>query len=1287
MRELLAVFCILPYLAVEAVDPSSKRTEALNPIIRRQRHHRYPWLRVEVDAFGEDRPSFIDDRLDEGTLENENVVPTAGEIGTDSTDVSPLDESKPVSCKKEESENGTGEMKTVCTQDGEVVKPWKCEEGKSICCNPRMKESYYLRCVARECWKVKGDPLCEENNFCTLKCKHNCCCFVAGTSWTIRTFYRNVEQKTLVIMMALLGTLNLEGDQNLTDNSTAREDPGAQEKWMKATCSEAVYLVLIMPFAGLSLALIYEQMKKAVKKLMGDGGVRLDVMTKEQREEWAEDEKNQQKMKLDEYLTEKEQDGLGGILQLVVTEVAGMSNAKWVTTQAMSLSLYHFIVTEPVETNVCALGKTGRLMYLMRKPLNPSAESARLLSSAGTMIILITAAALVYFRCIERLLFLATNFPTPGVEARLMVVKPIAVLIDGKVHIYTALVAVVLWLLNFIFFKSTIKSWGHSDAKNYYESDNASCAQYFRSGTRSSPFAKPRRVGGMRIFFGPYPMSNIFWELGANWHFLRCLEPLARLPLEYDNGGYPSGGGSPSGPDETAGFLQLILGLMNSFLGTLGLFFFGVNIYNLLINIQNCPTRTVLAPCIAQGACAHVARSPWFAHYIVSNKLMLPEDLAKEAIKADIPIKEIAKWLGVETVGAAKQIIMEVAETACDDMYAELISGPNDTVHGMASDYLGKQHAAYYLEQIGNRNLNITWQAKMYSCHGCVRCMTMFYFTDIQNVVELIEIFLLILASYMSALLASMMGNALENCPMIDVQFEADPTQKVTVNLHETEKSCLNMIARTFFFRYHYCGVPKHMAYQEEGIRKQELKGLRDTKKLSDPFQIVDKAQTWDEYNLFDATAVRRFNVHRELLGLLEGEEVLSAWTVPPGLTRKQKFIIAFGVLFFIVGPVLTALRKGKPSCAAEAVLGAVVCYKYVEFFVLKRRPQAGIVLTTRRVFQVTKTPRFLGLMGYSEPLIKMDVLVHNCQIFYAQLQMEAAVPFSRKILAKLFGFPLSRAGQVIAQSQTGIFKMWRTLGDTYNLLNYVSQACYLTPLASLNPKMGKVLMYNEKMAGEQDPPDPGGSKICCPNTPPPPMMGNPNASILDRYCKRIKGEVNVYGRKLVTRPSRCKDLFCGKGFTIACECCCCCQLDELLTEFMVTSHRILVEQRAAQRYCRLTAFLRKTPSIRVTFLAHNQAAAYVGLMPVKTLNRKKIQQDFTIKLLQKGAREYQQGLMLHQKPYVIAMKKDLPIKHKVWVPHINMIFDQLTQKGTLHDESSGVEDDSDEEEYLAMLK
>lgn len=196
------------------------------------------------------------------------------------------------------------------------------------------------------------------------------------------------------------------------------------------------------------------------------------------------------------------------------------------------------------------------------------------------------------------------------------------------------------------------------------------CAQYFRSGTRSSPFAKPRRVGGMRSLdyigecsctvllernceflqmfwqhckggtrkaFEAFPFKitlmylwlfisvctrwsfsnlgktvgrakDLLWSLsnvkhllgawlldignfkgqakkslpcsykndlvkrgrvrkislwlltsnqlfpgppglpfcqGANWHFLRCLEPLARLPLEYDNGGCLDVGGFP----------------------------------------------------------------------------------------------------------------------------------------------------------------------------------------------------------------------------------------------------------------------------------------------------------------------------------------------------------------------------------------------------------------------------------------------------------------------------------------------------------------------------------------------------------------------------------------------------------------------------------------------------------------------------------------------------------------------------------------------------------------------
>ena len=73
---------------------------------------------------------------------------------------------------------------------------------------------------------------------------------------------------------------------------------------------------------------------------------------------------------------------------------------------------------------MCALGKTGRLMVLIRKPLNPSSESARLLSSAGSFIMLCTSAALIYFRTIERMLYLATNYPTASMQQRLAVVKP-----------------------------------------------------------------------------------------------------------------------------------------------------------------------------------------------------------------------------------------------------------------------------------------------------------------------------------------------------------------------------------------------------------------------------------------------------------------------------------------------------------------------------------------------------------------------------------------------------------------------------------------------------------------------------------------------------------------------------------------------------------------------------------------------------------------------------------------------------------------------------------------------
>eukprot|EP00931_Biecheleriopsis_adriatica_P073719 TRINITY_DN47951_c0_g1_i1.p1 TRINITY_DN47951_c0_g1~~TRINITY_DN47951_c0_g1_i1.p1 ORF type:complete len:1270 (-),score=211.07 TRINITY_DN47951_c0_g1_i1:81-3404(-) len=1094
----------------------------------------------------------------------------------------------------------------------------------------------------------------------------------------------------------------MEEDQNFSDGKK-RPPPGEKEKFLRSLGKEVVGILLLFPCCGLGAAVLLvrvsEQLQKrknAKDKSRGTSAADQTKMQTEMTPAFAQDDDEEQEetqaqkeARLLQFSTEEELDSLGGIQQMVITEYSGMSNFKWAITQAFSLAMYQILIVEPKEVNVCVLGKTGRIFVVRRTPLNPSAEAARVLRFAGGCIIMLSTFAYINGRFLERALFLAIEYPNPKTEASFEKLKPIAMLIEGKVISVAFGVCAVLWWLAFSYFKLFLKTWGSSDEKNYYESDTASCAQYFRSGVKSAPFTKPVRVGGMRIFFGPYPLPNIWWELGSDFHFLKCLEPISKLPVEYENGGYPSSGnGSPSGPDDQINFLQTGLQAINSFLGTLGLFFFGVNMYNLALNLSNCPTSTVLQPCIVSDICFAVARSPWFVHHLLQNKLMTAEELARESLSTDIPIEKLAKWLGVETVGQAKEQILDIAQSACSEMYDELVDSPNSSLDSVVSDWAGKQHAAYYMEQMNKRNLNISWQSSMYSCHGCVRSMTLFYFTDVQNLIELFEIFMLVLASYVGGLLAALLSNALANTPMINVQFQADPGSAQGGSMKQTEVDCLSMIGSIFFFRYYYSGIPDQMERLEEGIRKNMQKNEIDTTKLPDPWRLEEKATEWDKYNLFDESAQFRMNVNKELLGFLEGEEVVGAWTVPPQLTTGQKQILALLAVLFVGSPIVHAIRVKRVLCAIEFIVGVGLLWAYYKYRVLKTRPQAGIILTSRRAFQLTRTPRYLGLYGWSEPLIKLDVLIHNCTLFYGQLQMEVAVPFIRKVMARVFKTPISRQGMVIAQGDMGTIKMWRLIGDTYNLMRYLSEVSFFTPLETLNVKMGRDLLEKEKHEGQFDVPDPSGSKCCCPQTPPPPLTGagGPDTSVLDRYCKRMKGEKDVYGRRLCVRPTRCKDLLCGRGLRCALECCCCCQLDEMLSEFTVSTHRIVVEQRASQRYCRCTAIFKKTPNVRVSYLAHNKASAYVCLMPVKTITRTKIQQDFTIKLLQQGARVYQQGLMLHQKPYAVAGKQDIPIEQKLWVGHMNVVFDQLTQKQNVVGSDSEASDDTDEDEFYAEL-
>merc|ERR1712190_307101 len=176
--------------------------------------------------------------------------------------------------------------------------------------------------------------------------------------------------------------------------------------------------------------------------------------------------------------------------------------------------------------------------------------------------------------------------------------------------------------------------------------------------------------------------------------------------------------------------------------------------------------------------------------------------------------------------------------------------------------------------------------------------------------------------------------------------------------------------------------------------------------------------------------------VNRKLLGILEQEEVVAAWSEAPRFTTEQEIAIFGGFFFAFVMPCIHAFVYNAPICFLEAIIAEFIHYRLIEYFILRRRPQAGFVLTSRRVFQVTRQPAYRDMFGMTEPMLKLDVLIHNCGIEYSSMTMEAYVPCWRRTLGRLFNVPVFRRGAMITQGAAGIFKLRRDIGDTREVFN-----------------------------------------------------------------------------------------------------------------------------------------------------------------------------------------------------------------------------------------------------------
>ncbi|CAK0909753.1 unnamed protein product, partial [Prorocentrum cordatum] len=380
--------------------------------------------------------------------------------------------------------------------------------------------------------------------------------------------------------------------------------------------------------------------------------------------------------------------------------VSGLSTMWFVLTNSIGLAFFYFLMSTPVRTSACVLGQSGRVMVLDRQPLMSSTKAAKAFIGIGISIMGFATMLHCTLRSKERMVLQANESDDPRVIGA--VGKDVfAQLLVGKVHFFTALFIAIAWCCWWALLKTRIRPWGYNDERNFYESGEASVAQYFRTGIRGAIpcMSKRRRVGGMRLFFGPYPEKSIFNHLGSNFDTFRNVEPMLVLPSEI-GGAYPASGNptkSRSAEDQ-AQLAQLVLGLLNAFLGILGLALFGISIYNLATCVQSCPVGSAIRPCVQGMDCTAVSRAPWFQRYLLAKNLRSHDQIVRDSVMASVSISTIGLWLDTASIDQTTNLILNISQTACARRHDELFNDPNVTLNSPNANPVAVMDAKNYLD-------------------------------------------------------------------------------------------------------------------------------------------------------------------------------------------------------------------------------------------------------------------------------------------------------------------------------------------------------------------------------------------------------------------------------------------------------------------------------------------------------------------------------------------------------------------------------------------------------------
>lgn len=1145
-------------------------------------------------------------------------------------------------------------------------------------CNPSMERQKYERCLVAK--YVRFD--------CDLKtCEESCCC-------TLPTYLRRLQElwvfsKEAFWAVATPFIVALAVSNGVDPDDTSHEGSAHGELLSDKISRHVEEFGIAIPLVCGLLSGLYMGIKRAVKQKRKIRMPRPEEPTLEETlaADLEDDETNEAKMERDikgiKYSKSKlaqligqglvddhELEKLGEVESYIVAKVCGMTTWNKFIVTLLSFGLYNVLMDDPVKVSLTILGDTGRLLVVVRKPSLDVKQANRLFIRTGAMIWFA-----YLFAMTAQIIREERGGPSVGSSAPAVAVGTF----------------VALWLFMLVNIKAGFRTWGYADERNYYDSRNACVGQYIRHGDRGLlPCLCPTiRRGGMRLFFGPYPTKGVFQFMTKGHACSQNLIPMLTLPKTADKGVPKSGNPqSVKSESEEAGFLRLVYQLVSVIFMIFGVACFGVRAYNLTFNMANCPISSQIHACVGTNASdsnCEVARRPWFTTLMFENSTLTGDQRQRFLYGPPLDSELLGYFAGAESADELKRRVLFYAEKACAEQRVSYFDAPREWKEGIKSETFQNNNAGTFFSVMymkGLHDTGITWDPGTLTCKNCRTTVLALYLTNLENLWELVEMVIVIVLAYLNILLFRAMGGTLENVAMIDMPFETCPSSKDDVDVESIEGDCFQLMGNCFMYRYQHTGTPVHLRNLEKKLLSYERDGKIDTASLADPWKFDHKSTSWKEYSINEMAGRgrRAMVVSKTCLSIMAEEAVVAAWAESPNLSTNQLRMVILSLCVFVLFPMYRAIVTRMPICMAETVILIAMWVNAIEFFIIRRRPQAGFVLTTRRVYQITRLPAAVDLFGKTEPFIAMDILVHGCQMFMSSLIMEPRIPVARKLYLKIMGLPQFKRGAVLCVGDYGIFYISRSMGETTDLCRNMSVISRSQPNRYLKDGLRHKLDTQEeeyiKQHGLEESrthlTDPPCSWCCCPHTPAPPLNSRQkNRNVLERYSDLKKGETECYERKLATRPATCLEFFCGKPCEFSC--CCCCQLDEISNHLSVSNHRMVVEHMATQRYCRWCSCGRRYPNIRATYLVHIRAGAYRVDSPITPVGLTSLRKDLEIKRLVVGTKNFFAGLMLHQRPYLIMQKDDTAIEQP-WLSSIFAIYDYINDSV----EVAELPDDSD---------